>query len=76
MSVIAGAMLTAPLWLYQIWAFITPGLRKNERRYTLSFIIAVHAAVRRRRGAGLPGAARKGLHVLIGAGRQRHRGRC
>jgi sec-independent protein translocase protein TatC len=39
-SVIAGAVLTGPLWLYQIWAFITPGLRKNERKYTISFIVA------------------------------------
>ena len=39
-SFIAGAVLTAPFWLYQIWAFITPGLRKNERKYTLSFIAA------------------------------------
>ncbi|HJQ43960.1 MAG TPA: twin-arginine translocase subunit TatC [Jatrophihabitantaceae bacterium] len=39
-SVISGAVFTAPLWLYQIWAFITPGLRKNERRYTIIFIVA------------------------------------
>lgn len=39
-SVISGAVFTAPLWLYQIWAFITPGLRKNERKYTLAFIVA------------------------------------
>jgi sec-independent protein translocase protein TatC len=38
-SVIAGAVFTGPLWLYQIWAFITPGLRKNERKYTIIFII-------------------------------------
>jgi sec-independent protein translocase protein TatC len=37
-STIAGAVLTAPFWLYQIWAFITPGLRKNERKYTLIFV--------------------------------------
>ena len=37
-SAIAGAVLTGPFWLYQIWAFITPGLRKNERKYTLWFI--------------------------------------
>src|SRR5882757_8136371 len=36
-SVIAGAVFTGPLWLYQIWAFITPGLRKRERRYTIVF---------------------------------------
>jgi sec-independent protein translocase protein TatC len=38
-SVIAGAVFTGPLWLYQIWGFITPGLRKNERKYTIIFII-------------------------------------
>jgi sec-independent protein translocase protein TatC len=37
-SAIAGAVLTGPFWLYQVWAFITPGLRKNERKYTLWFI--------------------------------------
>ena len=39
-SAISGAVFTAPLWLYQIWAFITPGLRKNERKYSIIFIIA------------------------------------
>jgi sec-independent protein translocase protein TatC len=38
-SAIAGAVLTGPLWLYQIWAFITPGLHKNERKYTLWFVL-------------------------------------
>ncbi len=39
-SAIAGAVFTGPLWLYQIWAFITPGLRANERKYTIGFIIS------------------------------------
>jgi sec-independent protein translocase protein TatC len=39
-SAIAGAVMTGPLWLYQVWAFITPGLRRNERKYTLAFIAA------------------------------------
>ena len=39
-AVISGAVFTGPLWLYQIWAFITPGLRKKERKYTIIFVIA------------------------------------
>jgi sec-independent protein translocase protein TatC len=34
----AGAVISAPLWLYQIWAFVTPGLHRNERRWTIVFV--------------------------------------
>jgi sec-independent protein translocase protein TatC len=66
-SVIAGALITAPLWLYQIWAFITPGLRKNERKYTLIFVSASSALF----VAGMSLAyvvLTKGLNVLLRAG--------
>ena len=37
-AVIAGAILTSPIWLYQIWAFVAPGLYSREKRWTYAFL--------------------------------------
>jgi sec-independent protein translocase protein TatC len=37
-AVIAGAIITSPIWLYQIWAFVAPGLYSREKRWTYLFI--------------------------------------
>ena len=34
---LAAVVATSPYWLYQIWAFIVPGLHTNERRWTKIF---------------------------------------
>jgi sec-independent protein translocase protein TatC len=39
-SALAAVVATSPYWLYQIWAFIVPGLHPNERRWTRLFVAA------------------------------------
>ncbi|MCF1510453.1 twin-arginine translocase subunit TatC [Streptomyces glomeratus] len=42
-SVTAGVVAASPVWLYQLWAFVVPGLYRKERKYSLALL-----------GAGVP----------------------
>ena len=37
-AIFVGLIISSPIWLYQLWAFISPALKKKEKRYSLSFL--------------------------------------
>ncbi|WP_434811171.1 twin-arginine translocase subunit TatC [Microbacterium sp. bgisy189] len=39
-SFAVGLLISAPVWLWQIWAFLMPGLTRKEVRYTIWFVAA------------------------------------
>ncbi|GAA4122192.1 twin-arginine translocase subunit TatC [Knoellia locipacati] len=41
LAIWAGTILSAPMWLWQAWAFIVPGLTRKEKRLSLMFVAAI-----------------------------------
>ena len=39
-SIFLGVIITSPFWLYNLWAFVSPGLKTRERRFTLGFLFS------------------------------------
>jgi sec-independent protein translocase protein TatC len=64
-AVVVGIVLTCPVWLFQLWSFIAPGLYRREKKWTYIFITAaVPLFVLGFFFAML--AMGRGLHFLIG----------
>ncbi|MGA9746473.1 MAG: twin-arginine translocase subunit TatC [Nocardioides sp.] len=64
-SALAAVVATCPIWLYQIWGFIVPGLHPSERRSTKLFVVVAGPLF----VAGVATAyyvLPKGMEVLIG----------
>ncbi len=35
-----GIVLALPIWLYQLWRFVTPGLNSKEKKYAIPFVVS------------------------------------
>ncbi len=72
LPMLAAIFLSSPWILYQVWAFIAPGLYRRERRWAVPFIISSAGLFI---AGGLFGyfvAFRYGLTFLLGIGRDIH----
>jgi sec-independent protein translocase protein TatC len=39
LGLMTGLILASPVWIYQIWAFVTPALYRNERRWASAVVL-------------------------------------
>jgi sec-independent protein translocase protein TatC len=61
----AGVIAASPIWLFQLWRFITPGLYAHERRYASTFV-GVSVLLFATGAAFAYLTLEKGLHFLLG----------
>jgi sec-independent protein translocase protein TatC len=39
-ALLTGVIISAPIWLYQLWSFVAPGLHRKEKRNSVLFLLA------------------------------------
>lgn len=39
-AIVLGIVLSSPVWLYQVFAFLAPGLTRNEKKYVFGFFFS------------------------------------
>ena len=69
-AALAGLFLTSPFVLYQVWAFIAPGLYRNEKRYVMPFMFSTITLFSLGGYFGYRVAYPRALDFLIGFGKQ------
>jgi sec-independent protein translocase protein TatC len=65
LALYVGVLAASPVWLFQLWRFITPGLYAHERRYASSFV-AVSVLLFAMGASFAYLTLEKGLHFLLG----------
>src|SRR5205807_10010498 len=67
---LAGLFVTSPFVLYQVWAFISPGLYRNEKRYVMPFMFSTVGLFIAGGYFGYKLVYPQALEFLIGYGKQ------
>ncbi|HEX6932850.1 MAG TPA: twin-arginine translocase subunit TatC [Streptosporangiaceae bacterium] len=65
LAIVIGVIISAPFWMYQLWAFVAPGLHARERRWTYLFVGSVFPLFAIG-GTFAYFAMTRGLHFLLG----------
>jgi sec-independent protein translocase protein TatC len=69
-ALLAGLFVTSPFVLYQVWAFIAPGLYRHEKRYVTPFMVSTVALFVAGGYFGYKLAYPQALQFLINFGKQ------